>query len=169
MEQEVTAAASMLKTSRNDILEKIAALQAELKEAHASIESLKSEAAKTAMGDVTKDAREIGGIKFIATRMEGVEAGELRELGDSLKDKLGECVIVLASVNEGKVQLMATATEGAMKAGAHAGNLIKGIAKLVGGGGGGRPNMAMAGGKDAGGVEAALKEAEKVLSAQLKK
>ena len=167
MEQEVIAAASMLKTSRGDLLDKIAALQTELKEAHAQIESLKSEAAKSAMGDVTQNVEEIGGIRFVAARMEGVDAGGLRELGDSLKEKLGDCVIVLASVSDGKVQLMATATDQAMKKGAHAGNLIKGIAKFVGGGGGGRPNMAMAGGKDASGVEKALEEARRVLSSQI--
>ena len=163
----MTAAASLLKTSRTDILDKIASLQSELKEAHAQIESLKSEAAKSAMGDVSDQMREICGVRFIAARMEGVDANGLRELGDSLKDKIGEGVIVLASVNDGKVQLMATATDEAQKKGAHAGNLIKGIAKLVGGGGGGRPNMAMAGGKDASGVDAALAEAEKVLAQQI--
>ena len=167
MEQEVTAAASLLKTSRTDILDKIASLQSELKEAHAQIESLKSEAAKSAMGDVSDQMKEIGGVRFIAARMEGVDANGLRELGDSLKAKIGEGVIVLASVIDGKVQLMATVTDGVQKKGAHAGNLIKGIAKLVGGGGGGRPNMAMAGGKDASGVDAALAEAEKVLAQQI--
>ena len=168
MEQEVIAAASMLKTSRSDILEKISALQSELKEAHSQIESLKSEKAKSAMGDVSDNIKEIAGVKFVASRMEGVDANGLRELGDSLKEKIGEGVIVLASVTDGKVQLMATATDGVMKKGAHAGNLIKGIAKLVGGGGGGRPNMAMAGGKDAAGVDAALAEAEKVLADQIR-
>ena len=130
-ESEVAAAAAMLKTSPDGLLDKIAALQAELKEAHSQIESLKSEAAKNAMGDVTDNVREIGGIRFLAARMEGVDANGLRELGDSLKEKLGECVIVLASVADGKVQLMATATDGALKTGAHAGSLIKGIAKFV--------------------------------------
>ena len=157
-ESEVAAAAAMLKTSPDGLLDKIAALQAELKEAHSQIESLKSEAAKNAMGDVTDNVREIGGIRFLAARMEGVDANGLRELGDSLKEKLGECVIVLASVADGKVQLMATATDGALKKGAHAGSLIKGIAKFVGGGGGGRPNMAMAGGKNPEGVDQALEE-----------
>lgn len=168
MEQEVTAAAAMLKTSKGDILDKIASLQAELKEAHSMIDSLKSEAAKNAMGDVEQDVKEIDGIRFVASKMEGVDAGSLRELGDNLKEKLGESVIVLASMQDGKVQLMATATDGAMKKGAHAGNLIRGIAKLVGGGGGGRPNMAMAGGKDASGIDAALAEAWNVFSSQLK-
>ena len=136
-ESEVAAAAAMLKTSPDGLLDKIAALQAELKEAHSQIESLKSE-------------------------------NGLRELGDSLKEKLGECVIVLASVADGKVQLMATATDGALKKGAHAGSLIKGIAKFVGGGGGGRPNMAMAGGKNPEGVDQALEESAKVLEGLLK-
>lgn len=92
----------------------------------------------------------------------------LRELGDQLKEKLGDGVVVLASVSDGKVNLMATATDGAMKAGAHAGNLIKGIAALVGGGGGGRPNMAQAGGKNPAGVDDALTKACEVLEGQLK-
>ncbi len=166
MEQEVIAAASMLRTTRGDLLDKIASLQNELKEAHSAIDSLKSEAARNAMGDLTQT--EIGGVKFITSRMEGVDVNGLRELGDSLKAKIGEGVIVLASVTDGKVQLMATATEEAMKKGAHAGNLIKGIAKHVGGGGGGRPNMAMAGGKDPAGVDEALAKAQEVLAEQIR-
>ena len=88
-------------------------------------------------------------------------------MGDSLKDKLGEGVVVLFSNKEGKVNLVAMATNGAMEKGAHAGNLIKGIAALVGGGGGGRPNMAQAGGKNPDGIEAAIKEAKVVLEGQL--
>lgn len=76
----------------------------------------------------------------------------LRDLGDQLKDKLGEGVVVLLSAKDGKVNMVAMATDGAVKAGAHAGNLIKGIAALVGGGGGGRPNMAQAGGKNPAGI-----------------
>ncbi len=168
LEKEVLEAASLLKTGKDDLLNKISALQTELKEAHAQIDALKSEAAKNAMGDVMDNVTQIGGTSFLAAKMEGVDANGLRELGDSLKEKLKEGVILLASVKDGKVQLMATATDGAQKMGAHAGNLIKGVAKLVGGGGGGRPNMAMAGGKDPSGVDAALEEARKVLAEQLK-
>ncbi|HCE73795.1 MAG TPA: alanine--tRNA ligase, partial [Lachnospiraceae bacterium] len=110
---------------------------------------------------------EIGGVKFVATRVENVDADGLRELGDSLKAKVGEGVVVLASVSDGKVQLMATATDGAVKKGAHAGNLIRAIAKTVGGGGGGRPSMAMAGGKNPAGVDEALKLAAETLKNQL--
>ena len=81
---------------------------------------------------------------------------------------MGEGVIVLASDQDGKVNLISMATDGAMALGAHAGNLIKGIAGLVGGGGGGRPNMAQAGGKNPAGIDAAIEEAENVLGAQAK-
>ena len=91
----------------------------------------------------------------------------LRELGDQLKEKLGEGVVVLASENEGKVCLVAMVTEAAMKQGAHAGNLIKGIAGKVGGGGGGRPNMAQAGGKNPEGIDDAIVEVKNVLERQL--
>ena len=100
--------------------------------------------------------------------MDDVDMNGLRDLGDQLKDKLGEGVIVLASAKEGKVNLVAMATDTALSKGAHAGNLIKGIASLVGGGGGGRPNMAQAGGKNPDGIEAAIQETAKVLEAQIK-
>ena len=110
---------------------------------------------------------EVNGMKVLATKVEGVDMNGLRELGDQLKEKLGEGIVVIASAADGKVSLMATATEGAMKAGAHAGNLIKEIAKLVGGGGGGRPNMAQAGGKNPEGIDAAIAKAKETAAAQL--
>ena len=85
-----------------------------------------------------------------------------------MKEKLGEGVVVLASGANGKVNLVAMATDGAMAKGAHAGNLIKGIAALVGGGGGGRPNMAQAGGKNPEGIDQAIAEAKVVLEGQVK-
>ena len=111
--------------------------------------------------------QEIGGVKLLAAKLEGVDMNGLRELGDQLKEKLGEGVVVLAAVNEGKVSLMATATEDAQKKGAHAGNLIKAIAAKVGGGGGGRPGMAQAGGKNPAGVDEAIAEAARTLESQL--
>ena len=92
----------------------------------------------------------------------------MRELGDQLKEKLGDGVVVLVSEKEGKVNLIAMVTEGAMAKGAHAGNLIKGIAALVGGGGGGRPNMAQAGGKNPAGIDDAIAESAKVLAEQIR-
>ncbi len=166
-EKELHEAAALLKTTPAKLLEKIASLQAELKNAHSENESLKSKLAKDALGNVMDQVCEISGVKLLAAKLAGVDMNGLRELGDQLREKLGEGVVLLASVNDGKVNLMAAATDGAMKQGAHAGNLIKGIAALVGGGGGGRPNMAQAGGKDPSGVEAALEKAKEVLASQL--
>ena len=130
-------------------------------------EALKSKAAKDALGDVMDQVREVKGVKVLASKIEGVDMNGLRELGDQLKEKLGEGVVLLASVTDGKVSLMATATEGAIKAGAHAGNLIKAVASIVGGGGGGRPNMAQAGGKNPAGVDEAIAKAAEVIESQI--
>ncbi len=167
IEQEMNEAAKALKTQPAEILAKIAALQAELKSAQSEIESLKSKMASDALGDVMNQVKDVKGVKFLATSLEDVDMNGLRQLGDQLKDQLGDGVVLLASVKDGKVNLMATATDAAMKQGAHAGNLIKGIAALVGGGGGGRPNMAQAGGKNPAGVADALAKAEEVLTLQL--
>jgi alanyl-tRNA synthetase len=107
-------------------------------------------------------------VQLLAAKVDNVDMNGLRDLGDQLKVKLGEGVVVLASSLEGKVNLIAMATEGAMAKGAHAGNLIKGIASLVGGGGGGRPNMAQAGGKNPEGIDKAIAEAKNVLEGQIK-
>lgn len=166
-EQELAEAAKALKTTPAGVLEKIAALQAEVKALSSENESLKSKLAKDALGDVMSQVCEVKGVKFLPAKVEGVDMNGLRELGDQLREKLGEGVVLIASVTDGKVSLMAAATDGAMKQGAHAGNLIKGIAALVGGGGGGRPNMAQAGGKNPSGVEAALEKAKEVLAGQI--
>ena len=103
---------------------------------------------------------------FLPVALKGIEMNELRNLGDQLKEKT-DGVVVLASDNGGKVNLLAMASDSAMKSGAHAGNLIKVIAKLVGGGGGGRPNMAQAGGKDPSGIDSLIRALPDLLAAQL--
>ena len=167
LEEKLHRAAKLLKASPDKLEEKITHVLAENKELRAEVESLKSKLAKDAMGDVTDQITEVKGLSLLATRIEGVDMNGLRELGDQMKEKLGEGVIVLASAVDGKVSLMAMATEGAVKQGAHAGNLIKGIASLVGGGGGGRPNMAQAGGKNPAGIDEAIGKVKEVLEAQL--
>ena len=119
-------------------------------------------------GNIEDNIREIKGVKLLAMSVDGVDMNGLRNLGDQWKEKLGDGVIVAASALDGKVNLIVMATDTAMKAGAHAGNMIKAIAKEVGGGGGGRPNMAQAGGKNPAGIPAALKAAEEVLAEQIK-
>ncbi len=167
MEKSLEQAAKVLKTTPGKVTEKIEHLLAELKGLQSENESMKSRLAKDALGDVMDQVKEIKGVNLLAASLKGVDMNGLRELGDQLKEKLGEGVILLASETEGKVNLMAMATDEAMKKGAHAGNLIKGIASFVGGGGGGRPNMAQAGGKNPGGIAEALEEAVRILEKQL--
>jgi len=167
IEARVEAAAKVLKTTSAGLVEKCEHMMAEMKALASENESLKSKAAKDALGDVMDQVVEVKGMKLLATSVDGVDMNGLRDLGDQLKEKLGDGVVVLLSNQDGKVNMIAMATDAAVKAGAHAGNLIKGIAALVGGGGGGRPNMAQAGGKNPAGIADAITEAKKVLEGQL--
>ena len=168
LEEELNAAAKTLKTNPANLVERCEHLMAEMKALQSENESLKSKAARDALGDVMDQVQEVKGVKLLASKVAGVDMNGLRELGDQLKEKLGEGVVVLISENGGKVNMIAMATDGAMGKGAHAGNLIKGIAALVGGGGGGRPNMAQAGGKNPAGIDDAVAESAKVLEGQIR-
>lgn len=167
LEEKLHEAAKLLKAAPDKLTDKISHLQAENKALHSEVESLKSKLAQDAMGDVMDQVVEVKGVKLLATKVAGVDMNGLRDLGDQLKKKLGEGIIVIASATDGKVSLMATATKGAIDKGVHAGNLIKSIAGLVGGGGGGRPNMAQAGGKNPAGMDEAIAKAAEVLEGQL--
>ncbi len=168
LEDTIMEAAKIVKTSPQALLERLEHLIVEMKAVQSENESLKSKAAKDALGDVMDQITEIKGVRLIAARADGVDMNGLRDLGDQLKTKIGEGVVVLVSSMEGKVNLIAMATDDAMNKGAHAGNLIKGIAGFVGGGGGGRPNMAQAGGKDPAGIDQAIAEVTNILESQLK-
>ena len=168
MEQKLAQISSLLKTTPAEAADKITHLQAEVKELHSENESLKAKLAQEAVGDVMNQVKEVKGTKLLAVSVADVDMNGLRDLGDQLKEKLGEGVVVLASVNSGKVNLLAMVTDSAIKAGAHAGNLVKGMAAVVGGGGGGRPNMAQAGGKNPEKVPEALEKAAELLEGQLK-
>ena len=167
MENTLHKAASLVKTTPAELVQKLEHIMAEMKALQSENESLKSKAAKEALGDVMDQVAEVSGVKLLAAKVPGVDMNGLRDLGDQLKAKLGEGVVVLISDKDGKVNMVAMATEGAMQKGAHAGNLIKGIAALVGGGGGGRPNMAQAGGKNPAGIDQAIAEVSEVLKSQL--
>ena len=168
IEKKLLDAAKAAKATPANLIDKIEHLLAEIKELHSENESLKSKMAKDALGDVMNQVQEINGLKVLAAKVEGVDMNGLRDLGDQLKEKLGEGVVVLACAMDGKVSLMATATDGAQQKGAHAGNLIKAIAGLVGGGGGGRPGMAQAGGKNPAGIDAAVAKVAEVVDEQTK-
>ena len=167
IEEKLKNAAHLLKATPDNLADKITHMIAENKSLHSEVESLKNKMAQDAAGAVLDQVKKVKGIKLLAAQLDGVDMNGLRDLGDQFKAKLGEGVIVLASGNDGKVSLMATATDGAMKQGAHAGNLVKAIAGCVGGGGGGRPNMAQAGGKNPAGIPDALAKAAEVLESQI--
>ena len=168
IEETLNKAAHLMKATPDNLADKITHMMAENKSLHGEVESLKSRMAQEAAGDVMDQVKEVKGVKLLAAQLDGIDMNGLRDLGDQFKAKLGEGVVVLASANDGKVSLMVTATDGAMKQGAHAGNLVKGIAGCVGGGGGGRPNMAQAGGKNPAGIPDALEKAAEVLESQIK-
>ena len=167
MEAELLKAAKAAKSDVAGLVKKIEAMQEEIKALHSENEKLKSKMANEALGDVMNQVKDIKDTKLLAVKVDGVDMNGLRNLGDQLKEKLGEGVIVIASSQDGKVNLLAMATDGAMAKGAHAGNIIKQIAAIVGGGGGGRPNMAQAGGKLPEKIDEALTAVESVLAEQL--
>ena len=166
VERELSEAAKAAKATPASLTAKIESLLAEIKALSSENEKLKSRLANEAVGDVADQVKEVNGVKVLAVQVEGVDMNGLRNLGDQMKEKLGDGVVVIASVVDGKVNLMASATESAQKKGAHAGNLIKAIAGLVGGGGGGRPGMAQAGGKNPAGIPEALKKALETVDEQ---
>lgn len=163
IENMLYEAARTAKSEPAKLNAKIESLLEEIKVLHSENESLKSKLANNSLGDVMSNVKEIKGFNVLATKVDGLDMNGLRNLGDNLKEKLTNGVIVLASSQEDKVNLIVMATDDAVKNGAHAGNIIKSIAPLVGGGGGGRPNMAQAGGKNPAGIDAALAKVEECL------
>ena len=169
LEHTLEEAAKAAKTEPAKLVERIAQFEKEIKDLKSENESLKNKMAGEAMGDVMSKLITVKGVNFLPVAVKDIDMNALRNLGDQLKDQIKEGVIVLASsIGADKVNLVAMATKEAMDKGAHAGNLIKACAAKVGGGGGGRPNMAQAGGKNPQGIEDALKEAQTVLEGQLK-
>ena len=169
VEKTLNDVAKAVKAEPANIVKKIESLNEEIKALRSQNESLNKKLINSSLDNTLANAEDINGISFIPVKLEGQDMNAIRNMADSIKEKSGDCVIVIASVNDGKVNLLTMASDEAVKKGAHAGNLIKAIASLVGGGGGGRPNMAQAGGKNPAGVDAALEEAKKVVTEQIAK
>lgn len=167
IENKYNEVCKALKATPANVMDKVAKLFAEVKALTSENESLKSKAANSAMGNVLDKVEEVCGVKFLGISVPGVDMNGLRNLSDDLKVKLGSGVVVIASEADGKVNLIATATDDVVAKGVHAGNIIKASAPMVGGGGGGRPNMAQAGGKDASGIDKAISTAKETLISQL--
>lgn len=161
-------AAAMKLTNVSELDQKAAQLSKELKTAEKQIEALNAELASIAAQNMMGNAKTIGAVKLIVSKTEGVNGGELRKMADSAKESGADVVAVLASVDGAKVSFACACGPDAVKAGAHAGNIVKAVASIAGGNGGGRPDSAMAGGKDASKVEEALAAAEGVVADMLK-
>ena len=147
---------------------RVEALQAEAKELHVEISKLNSALAENQTADIEQQVQTIKGVAALIAQIPAMDVENLRALGDKLRDKIAG-VIVLASVQEeGKISLLAMATKEVVSKGIHAGNIIKEIAKVTGGGGGGRPDMAQAGGKDVSKLPEALQLAATVIEQQIK-
>ena len=169
LEKLVADASEAAKTESSQLVRRIHAMNDEIKALSSENDKLKSELANNALGDVTNDIKEVNGVKLLATRVDNVDMNELRNLGDKLKGNVGSGVVLIASaIGNDKVNLIAMATDDVIKKGAHAGNLIKALAGLVGGGGGGRPNMAQAGGKNPAGIDELIAKASEALAEQIK-
>ena len=164
-EELLKSLSGKLKADPEHLLARVESLEKELKESRSQCEQLKAKLANAEVEDLA--VVEYKDCSLIATNIPGMDRNALRNLGDSLKDKHKNAFILLASVEDGKPILMATAGDGAVKLGAHAGNLIKEIAPILGGGGGGKPQMAQAGGKDSAKLEEALKQSLESMKKQL--
>lgn len=166
-EDEIKEICRLVKSTPDKLLSRLVQLLAEQKETAKELEKLKAKMAGGAADEMLSGKVEIGGVAVLAAEVKDMDGNALRTMGDQLKQKLGSGVVVLASGKDGKVNLMAMATDDVVKKGVHAGNIIKAAAAVCGGGGGGRPNMAQAGGKDASKIADALEKAKAVVAEQL--
>jgi len=157
--QILNDAARKLKANVKDVPEKIIALQKELREAHKEIESISTKLGNIEAKSLINKVKEVNGIQLLVSRVEINESNQLRTMLDELKQKMKSGVIVLGAVLDGKVQLIAGVTKD-LTGTYHAGKLIKEVAGICGGGGGGRPDMAQAGGKDPNRLSEALQYVE---------
>ncbi|MBO4904239.1 MAG: alanine--tRNA ligase [Lachnospiraceae bacterium] len=167
LESDLSDAAAAVKATPATLTDRLSKMTAEIKSLNSELESLRSKAAKDAVGDMDSKVCSVKGVDLIATSVPSADMNALRDLADQMKEKYEKGVFVLCSENDGKVNLVVMAADGAIAAGAHAGNLIKKLAPLVGGGGGGRPNMAQAGGKNPAGMDDMLVKAQTLLEEML--
>ena len=162
-EEILTKAAAMVKAKPEELIERLERFQAEIKEKDKELEAMKQKLAGSKVDDIMSNVREINGVKFLGAKLDGIDGGALRNMGDDLKQKLGSGIIVLASDLKEKVIFVAAVTDDLTDT-YHAGNMIGQVARVTGGGGGGRPDMAQAGGKNPDKIEAALQKAEEIIA-----
>ena len=169
MEKRLADVAANLHCRVDDVEER---LQTVLENNHAAgqeIKALQAQIAKAQVSDVDDQIRDLNGVKALVQKVNVEDMDALRTLGDQMRDKVGGVVVLATPLADGKVSIIAMATKEAVAKGIHAGKIVKEVAKLCGGGGGGRPDMAQAGGKDQTKLEGALKAAWDILAQQVAK
>ncbi len=164
----ITDVARELKVQKTaDLAKRASQLQAELHEMKRELDAMSSKLAASKTADILKDAKQVGGLRLVTARLEGMAVDAARSLGDDLRANNEDLVAVIAVCADGKLNFVVSCGKGAVSAGAHAGKLAMGVASVTGGKGGGRPDGAVAGGKDESKVAEALAAAEKLLAEQL--
>jgi alanyl-tRNA synthetase len=166
MDDQLNQAAAALKVGRQELVPRLTKLQSQLKEAEREKEKLKAQLASAGTRDLLEDAVDIEGVKVLATQVNTDNPKALRELSDTLRDRIGSGVVVLGAKSGKKALLLALVTKDLVKK-VHAGNLVKALAPLVGGGGGGKPDLAQAGGQDPDGLPRAMAKAPVLVKEQL--
>ncbi len=161
-------AASLLETIRENVPQRVLRLLEELRAAHKEIDQLNRKLARESFEALLDAVQEINDVPFLAAQVEAPEMDTMREMADWFRDKRGDSIIVLGAVIDGKPRFIAATTKALTRRGVHAGQLVKQVAQVVGGGGGGRPDMAQAGGQDAEKIEEALAQAQKAAEAMLR-
>lgn len=147
-EELIKSVENRLKTTRENIEQRIGEMEKHEREQRKEIESIKAKLLGNAASDMTSEIKEINGIKVLAKVFEGVEPNELKNIADEIRNKEDSILVILASKNGGGLNLLVAASKGLVKEGVNSGNIVRNIAKALGGNGGGRPDMAMAGAKD---------------------
>jgi alanyl-tRNA synthetase len=161
-ERRLNEIGALLRGSAADAVDKVKKLLERQKELEKEIEKLRGELEKDQLPELLEKKQTVAGANILISRVDGLDAGQLRDIADQLKEKLGSGVVVLASAGEANVNLVASVSKDLTKK-FHAGNLIKELARIVGGGGGGRPDFAQAGGKEPSQIDAALMRAEEII------
>jgi len=162
-------AARVLNTPPENLVQKVTDLKDQVAQLNRELHRLRQQMLSQKAGEMTDTAREIAGVKVLAVRVDAANVDEMRRLADDLRNKLGSGVVVLGAVINDKPMLIAAATPDVVQKGIHAGNIVKALAPIIGGGGGGRPNMAQAGGRDASRLPEALQAATDIVREQLEK
>lgn len=168
MESQIYEVAEILKTNKTDIIGKVKQLSEESRSLIKELDKLKSKFATSKLDDIVNEVIIVEGVNVIAKSVDGMDANNLRQLGDRIKNSMESVVLVLGTANDDKVNLIAMASNDLVSRGIHAGNIIREVAKITGGGGGGKPDMAQAGGKDPSKLQEALNKVKDLVKDQIK-